>query len=505
MNHPVPTDTSGLRATFRGRGWIGLVAISLGVSALPAALPTHHRVSQNTEVRWHGDLLVEVRADRFLRFRASGFNDHWIGTAAAPMDLGWDYSGVNDYVPAPPKVDVHEDGFTIELTGTKPSVGGRVKTRIEGRRNPRTDTFHYTLESRLTAEQARWRQVARRARRLPPDAGVRVEALDFHLNRISRSDITDWRNPPGDALLYDGILLAHRGEPWRFIMPVYTAYPMRPGSYPTIFWTQAGPIKPGSRMAYLDGREGGWIQEFLALSAPIELEQCWLGVDVHHLMPAGVPPVAETGPEFEAYYALAFAPVARREAQRILAASEPLPWRDRPEYQLPVFSRYSTFEERLSRSGQYVWNASSYDCAMDATVGYDDANSIRIVHTRPDQKSAWSAFTWGTHFDTPVMLKSRFRISAMVKTEGLTGEFRLAVGKHGEGSWLRANGEWRPKPERWFHSTTSLTGTNEWTRMHVDFDIDLTQEPPFTRHNIVLEYSGAGSIWFDNVRIQQIE
>ena len=33
-----------------------------------------------------------------LRFRGSGFNDHWLGTVAAPMNLGWDYRGVKDYV-----------------------------------------------------------------------------------------------------------------------------------------------------------------------------------------------------------------------------------------------------------------------------------------------------------------------------------------------------------------------------------------------------------------------
>lgn len=505
MKRPVTFISPGLWAALRLHGWIGLIALGLGVGMLPAAAPTHQRVGRNTEIRWQDDLLVEIRDDRYLRFRATGFNDHWIGTTAAPMDMGWDYSGVNDYEAAPAKVAVGDDAFSVELVGAKPSVGGRVRTRIEARRDPRTGTFSYTLESRLTAGQARWREVAKRARRVPPEAGVRIEALDFHLNRISRSDITDWRNPPGDELLYDGILLALPGEPWQFLTPVYTAYPMRPGQYPTIFWTRLKPMVPGSRLAYLDRREGGWVQEFTALSAPVDLEQCWLGVDVHHLMPQGVPPVNKSEAEFEAFYALTFNPVPRAEAQRILASSVPLPWQDRPEYQLPVFSRYNTFEERLSRSGQYVWNASSYDCAMDATVGCDDTSSIRITHRHPGQKSAWSAFTWGTYFDTPALLRGRFRVSAMVKTEGLTGEFRLAVAKHGNGSWLRSDGEWRTRPERWFHSATGLTGTHDWTRLHVDLDIDLTREPPFTRHNIVLEYTGAGSIWFDNVRIQQIE
>jgi hypothetical protein len=476
----------------------------LGASpALRAGPATIHQEDNRLEVRWRGDLLVEIRDGRYLRFRANGFNDHWIGTAAAPMDLGWDYAGVKDYAPVRNEVEMEEGGFTIILEGSKPSIDGLVRTQIRGRLDPATNEFHYTLGSRLTASQDKWRKVSARARRVEAVAAVPIEALDFHLNRISRSDLMDWRNAPGDTRLYEGIVLAHKGEPWRFIPPVYTPFPIRPGTYPTIFWNHDRLAEAGLRIGYLDRREGGWIQELLQSSAPIRLEQCWLGVDVHHRMLTGVPGQTGPGEVFEVSYTFGFKPVSRPGALQILQEAVPIAWQDRPEYQLPVFSRYSTFEEKLSRSGQFVWCASSYQCAMDDTVGFDDRHSIRITHVLPGEKSAWSAFTWGTYFDTPTLLKGRFRISAMVKTAGLSGEFRLAVSKHPDGSWLRPSGEWISRPVQWFYSPTAITGTNDWTRMHVDVDIDLTKEPPFTRHSVVLEYTGAGSIWFDNVRIQQ--
>ena len=344
----------------------------------------------------------------------------------------------------------------------------------------------------------------------PKGAPNGIEALDFHLNRISHSDRNDWRNPQGDEPLYDGIVLAPKGEPWRFIPPVYTPYPIRPGTYPTIFWNHDRLAEAGLRIGYLDRREGGWMQEIISLSAPIRLEQCWLAVDVHFLMPAGIAGQEDGKDEFEVSYAFGFTPVTRTGAVAILDQAVPIAWQERPEYQLPVFSRYSTFEERLSRPGQFVWCASSYQCAMDDTVGMDDRHSIGITHAKPEEHSAWYVFTWGPHFDTPTLLKGRFRISAWVKSLNCTGAFRMAVARFGDGDiFLRQSGQWHStgnrKEVKWFYGDETITGTRDWTLLYVDVDIDLAKEPPFTRHGVILEYIGAGSIWFDNVRIQQLE
>ncbi|MDO8542226.1 MAG: hypothetical protein Q7S40_17440 [Opitutaceae bacterium] len=489
---------------------IAALVLLLCLGRMSAKPPTAHEIGNRLEIRWHGDLLLEIRDGRFLRFRGSGFNDHWLGTTAAPMDLGWDYRGVKDYVNSRHETVTTENGFVVTLAGAKPSIDGHIETRIEARLISAQEGFRYTLSSKLTGSQRKWRAVSTRARGVSAGTAVEIEVLDFHLNRISRSDLMDWRNSPGEELLYDGIVVAHKSEPWRFIPPVYTPYPIRKGEYPTIFWTNERRAETGFRIGYLDRREGGWIQEFGRVSAPIKIEQCWLGVDVHYLMPTGVPGRKEDEDTFETGYTFGFTPVTRQTAREILDRAASIDWRERPEYQLPVFSRYSTFEERLSRAGQFVWCASSYQCALDDTLGADDRHSVRITHALPGEKSAWYAFTWGTHFDTPTPLKGRFRISAMVKTRDCAGNFKMAVAKFGDGDiFLRQTGQWtstgRRKDVEWFYSDQAITGTVEWTQLHVDVDIDLTREPPFTRHGVILEYAGAGSIWFDNVRIQQVE
>lgn len=462
------------------------------------------------QVRWNGDLLMELRGHRHLLFRGSGDNDHWLGTRAVPMDLGWDYRGVNDYEPANHEAAATENSFTVSLEGRKPSIDGVVRTSIEASFSPSEHGFVYTIRSELIGSQKKWRNVSRHARRNPEGAALEIEALDFHLNRISMSDLYDWRNPQGDLPLYEGFVVAHKSGPWRFIPALHTPYPIRKGEYPTIFWTNDGLAEEGYRIGYLDRKEGGWIQEMQHLSAPIRLEMCWLAADVHLLMPAGVPSTATSPETFTSSYAFKFTPVARGTANEILDNSAPMEWTHLPEYQLPVFSRFSTFEERLSRHHQYVWCPSSYDCSIDDAVGFDDSHSIRIKHDLPDQKSAWYAFTWGPHFDTPTLLKGRYRFSAMVRTEDAGALFRLAVAKFGDADiFLRKSGEWvstgNNKSITWFHSDKSVTGTTDWTPVHVDVDIDLTREKPFTRHGIILEYEGAGTVWFDNVRIQEIE
>ncbi len=508
-----------IRAFDAGRGFarrvvryilVALLVGSAGLSNLSMAKPTIEERGDRLEIRWKGDLVAEVRGKRHLLFRASGFNDHWIGTPAVPMDLGWDYRGVKDYEPTKQKAVVTDDGFTVSLEGRKPSIDGTVRTSVEARLLSPRDGFVYRIRSELTGSQVKWRNVSSRARGKSESTALEIEALDFHLNRISQSDLYDWRNAQGDLPLYEGFIVAHKDRPWRFIPALHTPFPIRKGDYPTIFWTHDGLAEEGYRIGFLDRKEGGWIQEFEQLSAPIRLEMCWLAADVHLIMPGGVPPVSDATDTFTSSYAFKFTHVSRDAAVEVLDQADAIEWQGLPEYQLPVFSRYNTFEERLSKHRQYVWCASSYECSIDDGVGFDDLHSIRISHTSPTQKSAWYAFTWGPHFDTPTLLKGRFRFSAMVKMKGASGPFRIAVAKFGDADlFLRRNGEWtstgRNKEVTWFRSGQSLAGTSDWTPMHVDVDIDLFHEEPFTRHGIVLEYEGSGTIWFDNVRIQQLE
>src|SRR5690554_1757260 len=62
---------------------------------------TISEIKGGTHVFWGEELLLELRENRRLRFRATPLSDHWVASERKPMDLCWAYAdaGVNDYVP----------------------------------------------------------------------------------------------------------------------------------------------------------------------------------------------------------------------------------------------------------------------------------------------------------------------------------------------------------------------------------------------------------------------
>ncbi len=483
-------------------------SIAAGPDASPAGSSVEFREeAEEAAVYWQGDKIVELVGSRALRFRAQGFNDHWVGTAARRMDLGWASSDLNDYVPAAKQFDQTPGGFSLELEGLMPGVDGRVSTRFEGIFVSRDAGFRYILSSRIIASQEKWRRASRYARGRSRDEPLFIRPLNFHLNRITPAEIASLGNEPGDLDLYDGMVLSEDGVNWRFIPKIPVPYVIREGFYETTHWNHGREVAKGQRIGYLDRREGGWMTEMLEASAPLKLEMCWMFSDVHHRFPHGVPPWVQGKDDFEASYKMAFAPVDAARARSLLEKAEPIDWRDRREFQLPVFSRFSTFDRLISGSNEYAWLASTYHCAVDDTLGYDDNHSIRINHDDPADVSAWYAWTWGPEYETMRPLEGAYRFSAMVKTRGATGAFRLAVAEFIGDSWRR-NGAWTNRPV-WHYSSQEVTGATDWTRVWVDLPIDNkkfhTDRPDRIRRSIVLEYKGAGSIWFDNVRIQRIE
>jgi len=493
---------------------IAFLLVSVAPAASMASVPTLHENGNKAEIVWQGDNIVQLQQYRYLRFRSNGYNDRWIGTRTSKMDLCWSYHDVNDYVLVGKSFHSTEEGFVLEIEAEKPSVRGRVRTRLEGKLISPEIGFKYTLSSKLTASQKEWREVSKHARNRKPEESLALEPLDFHINRISPSDNFAPGAVPGASELYDGFVISHDGQDWRYMPQIPVPPVIRKGVYPTIHWNAERSGLPGHRIGFVDRREGGWLSELVDASAPLQIEMCWMFFDLHHNFPTGVPPWTGGRETFDAHYALTFTPLSPAQACELLDRATPVQWRSLPEYQLPVFTRYSTFDRLISRNSEYAWFASSYKCAVDEKIGYDDRRSIRIQHDEPTDISAWYAWTWGPCFDNQAPLEGAYRFSVMVKTRDCTSPFRLAVAEFLHDLWLQPDGKWttnigNPSKVLWHYSPQQVTGTSDWTRVTIDLPIDNDTFKPaggkVIRRGVVLQYQGKGTIWFDNVRIEKIE
>lgn len=493
------------------------------LSLIPAgpvtAAPELHEAEGLAVINWQGDPIVELQGYRKLRFRSLGDNERWLGTRISRMDLCWDYSGINDYVYRTRRFDATDRGFVLEIEAEKPSVRGTVRTRIEGVLVSPTQGFAYTLSSQLSASESAWREQSG-ARGRDPDQPMRLEMLDYHVNRISQADIFTPGATPGMTELYDAIALSDDGQDWRLLpkIPLPRITRVGAGNFPTETWEGKGAT--GQRLAFLDRREGGWDIELKSASAPLQYEMCWMYYDVHHYLEGGVP-VRQPGKDtFQAHYSLYFRPLTPAAARELLAAGQPIEWRSRPEYQLPVFGRYNTFDRLIAKNSEYPWFATDDRCTVDFDVGYDDRGSARIRNTDAGQKSAWYAWTWGSVFDQHSPLEGTYRFSALVRTQGCEAPVRLAVVEFLHDIWPEKDGTlvspkrgmWHAvaeKNDRWHYSTEAVSGTSDWTRLTLDLKIDNDQfrpnRPESPKRGVVLQYHGKGTVWFDNVRIERIE
>lgn len=454
-----------------------------------------------------GEPLLELRDKRYLQFRSSADNDHWVGASGRPMDLCFSYSDVTEYEDRTVKFGKTPEGFKIELSGTKPSVGGNVNTAITATRRPQDGQFEYVLESKMTYSVEKWHDVSSNAKRARGKE-ARVAPLNFHINRISLPDVYQSRVSETN-LIYDGFVFSHDGANWLRRPKIHIPYVIRKGQYPTI--SQDIDYSTGDYYGFVDKNEGGWIIEIMDTSSPFNFGLCWMFFDIHHIMHRGIVALESEEQFAQANYKLSFKRVSGEQAKDIWDNSTEVEWRNRKEYaDLPLFSWDSKFDKLLTDddvdpNAKFIWWPSSYECFRDEQIGYDDNYSISIK--LKEGSAAWYNSTWGSPYDTFVPLSGRYRISAMVKTEDVKGQVRLCMSWSDGDKWLRATG-WSSKDSVWKIAQKTLSGTNDWTQLTLELDPSeqfkhLCSE--VVKRTIILEQIGPGQCWFDNVRIEKIE
>jgi len=129
---------------------------------------------------------------------------------------------------------------------------------------------------------------------------------------------------------------------------------------------------------------------------------------------------------------------------------------------------------------------------LDRARGFDDNGSLRIDH-RDRGTSRWVATALGPAFGGPPFPEgARFHLAAHILTRQLEGQVSIALRLHrpGRGSVYDVSNY------EIYRSDEAVSGDVDWSRLEI-------MTPPISpapdRVHIVLQLSGKGSVWFDNV------
>ena len=146
-------------ATFLvGLCFIGCAALR-AEAAEPARNPTDYpsitiREEQgNSRVYWDDELIVEVRNNRFLRFRATPRDDKWIGNERTSADLCWAYADAKakgmELTGTAHENHPETGQFLLTILGKKPQFDSEIKIVFSGKWMPEVGKFKYTLLTSL--------------------------------------------------------------------------------------------------------------------------------------------------------------------------------------------------------------------------------------------------------------------------------------------------------------------------------------------------------------------
>ena len=94
-------------------------------------------------------------------------------------------------------------------------------------------------------------------------------------------------------------------------------------------------------------------------------------------------------------------------------------------------------------------------------------------------------------------LKGRYRVSASVRTEQVTGRVRLGWQFRVPVKGLSGRYDHRPVE----YSRQQLAGTNDWTEL----TLETSETGPAIWAGLYLIQEGAGRSWFDNVEVKRIQ
>ena len=433
------------------------------------------------------DMIADFAQNRYMRFRATPDNDHWIGTEHNPIDMGYAYqeTGVAGLANNSVELVSAPGAFKIVFEGEKAGIKTTQTNELIGFWDAEKQEFTYIYNCSMTADTKSWHNNSSWA------GQGRIEPFDYHLERMSILDRVYNNNQNGD--LYDYVIYENGGELIRIPkLPVpRTAIK---GTYFYGFF-----LSPGESVYYPDPTEGGWKSTVLSDSGDTYVEICWSWYDIHSCSENSVPMLGSCD-EFTVSQSWLFATTTAEHDSDLINGANEVEWKHLPNYQLPLFSTNNTFETQFGGTDwQYAWWKSTYDCTMDAEVGHDGAGSVKIEKSYGGEASWYTEGVWGFPYSFDDVRGKTYRVSGYIKTENVVGEAYIANIQYqhatpGDNTVNRSEG---------------ISGTTDWTYVTFTFTAQQRQKADGTMQNCIdhffLTLNGTGTVWFDDVVIEEVE
>ena len=433
------------------------------------------------------ELIADFKDNRYMRFRPTTENDHWIGTEHNPVDMGFAYqeAGVKglyntsvDFISAP-------GAFKIVFKGQKVGLDAEQTNELIGFWNADTEEFSYIYNCSITADTETWHKNSSWA------ASNRIEAFDYNLERMSILDRVYNNNLGGD--LYDYVIYENGSELTR-IPKLPVPRTMLSGKYYYGFF-----ISPGESFYFTDANEGGWKSTLLSAVGDTYLEICWSWYDIHNCAENSVPRLGSCD-EFTVSQSWLYTTTTAEHDDALDDNAVEVEWRDLPNYQLPLFSTDNTFETQFGGTDwQYAWWKSSYDCTMDATVGHNGAGSVKIEKSQAGEASWYTEGVWGFPYSFDDVQGKTYQVSGWIKTENVVGEAYIANIQYQHAT----------PNDNTVTRSEGISGTTDWTYVTFTFTAQEREKADGTVQRCIdhffLTLDGTGTVWFDDVKIEEVK
>ncbi len=261
-------------------------------------------------------------------------------------------------------------------------------------------------------------------------------------------------------------------------------------------------LRPGDRMMWLLEDENPCIE--LVAGGEVAAGVCAYMWDAHlayRVCFDGMEQVLRAGTQYSASFRLLS--LGREEGKAIAAEAV---HRILPEVGCTpvIVDGVHTFSETVGNtkvrpSDAWPWetevlsgDVSNVRFSLDQDMGMDDLTSLRI-DASGQAATLWKATALGPAFRQALFESgSRYRLTAYVRSQLISGNVSIALRLHREGS----GGLFEPRKYEVYRSAQLVSGQSDWARLEV---LTPPIAPAPDRVHLLLEMDGAGTCWFDNV------
>jgi hypothetical protein len=266
-------------------------------------------------------------------------------------------------------------------------------------------------------------------------------------------------------------------------------------------------LLPGDRLAWLLDEENLCVE--IIDAEPVTAGICAYMWDAHlayKVCNADTAIMLEGGKEFRAHFRLFSLPL--EEARQIAGHAEEIIGEEASNIPIVVDGIHSFTETLVASKADpaAIWpwetdivtgQGDAVRFTVDRTEGFDDNSALRIETTQP-ATARWKATAFGSAFrKEPLPGGGRFRVVAYVKSHLAEGSAGIAIRVHRTG----APGIFDMEQYETYRSTGRVEGLSDWTRLEATTD---SVFPAPDRLHILLDVSGKGTCWFDNVQLTSV-